>query len=172
MPPRDEPSFARILVVGQGTRQVNHPMDPQWTQWTRNGQSEALAGAIRFRACRTVIKPGYHGAMSDATPLVIAVLAAELVPAAAFGFAGDHMAQAVGRMPGSWRILLPALLVLPYTVVATSRHMLRWDWFALYAALPVVIAWLLSRAAQADPERRGNWRDARGWRLSRRPWSC
>jgi membrane protease YdiL (CAAX protease family) len=30
----------------------------------------------------------------------------------------------------------------------------------LYAALPVVMAWLLARAAQADPEQRGNWRDA------------
>ena len=30
----------------------------------------------------------------------------------------------------------------------------------VYAPLPVVIAWLLGRAAAADPEQRGNWRDA------------
>ena len=30
----------------------------------------------------------------------------------------------------------------------------------LYAALPVVMAWLLTQAAAADPEQRGNWRDA------------
>jgi uncharacterized protein len=38
--------------------------------------------------------------------------------------------------------------------------MFCWGWFALYAALPVVIAWLLLRAAAADAEQRGNWRDA------------
>jgi hypothetical protein len=35
--------------------------------------------------------------MSNATPVVIAVLLAELVPAAAFGFAGERVARAVAR---------------------------------------------------------------------------
>ena len=39
-------------------------------------------------------------------------------------------------------------------------EILRWQWFALYLLLPVVIAWLLEQAATADPEQRGNWRDA------------
>jgi membrane protease YdiL (CAAX protease family) len=38
--------------------------------------------------------------------------------------------------------------------------MFSWKWCALYAALPVAIAWLLGQAAIADPEQRGNWRDA------------
>ena len=38
--------------------------------------------------------------------------------------------------------------------------MFSWKWCALYAALPVAIAWVLGRAAIADPEQRGNWRDA------------
>ena len=38
--------------------------------------------------------------------------------------------------------------------------MFSWRWCALYAALPVAIAWLLGQAAIADPEQRGNWRDA------------
>jgi membrane protease YdiL (CAAX protease family) len=38
--------------------------------------------------------------------------------------------------------------------------MFSWKWCALYAALPMAIAWLLGRAAIADPEQRGNWRDA------------
>ncbi len=38
--------------------------------------------------------------------------------------------------------------------------MLRWDWLVVYTVLPVVMAWLLQRAALADPEQRGNWRDA------------
>jgi membrane protease YdiL (CAAX protease family) len=38
--------------------------------------------------------------------------------------------------------------------------MFHWQWFALYAGLPVVMAWLSARAAAADAEQRGNWRDA------------
>src|ERR1035437_1817573 len=98
--------------------------------------------------------------MSNATPVVIAVLVAELVPAAAFGFARERAAVAVARWPLAVRVALPALLVLPYLINAVSQHMFRWQWCALYAALPVVMAWLLARAAVADPEQRGNWRDA------------
>jgi hypothetical protein len=98
--------------------------------------------------------------MSNATPVVIAVLGMELIPAAAFGFASDRMAAMVGRLPFAVRIGLPALLVVPYVVVATWQHRFGWDWFVLYAALPVVMAWLLARAAVADPKQRGSWRDA------------
>jgi membrane protease YdiL (CAAX protease family) len=98
--------------------------------------------------------------MSNVTPVVIAVLVAELVPAAAFGFARERVAVAVARWPFAARVALPALLVVPYVVIAASQHMLRWEWCALYAVLPVVMAWLLARAAVADPEQRGNWRDA------------
>jgi hypothetical protein len=58
------------------------------------------------------------------------------------------------------RVSFPALLVAPYMMVSLSQHMFRWAWFALYALLPVTIAWLLLRAAAADAEQRGNWRDA------------
>jgi len=98
--------------------------------------------------------------MSNATPVAIAVLVAELLPALAFGFAADRVARVVEHWPLVVRVLLPALLVAPYTVIATTQHMFRWQWFALYAALPVLIAWLLAQAAVADPEQRGNWRDA------------
>jgi membrane protease YdiL (CAAX protease family) len=98
--------------------------------------------------------------MSNVTPVVIAVLVAELVPAAAFGFARERVAVAVARWPFAVRVALPALLVVPYVVIAASQHMFRWEWCALYALLPVVMAWLLARAAVADPEQRGNWRDA------------
>jgi len=98
--------------------------------------------------------------MSNATPAVIAVLVAELLPAAAFGFAGERVTQAVGRLPLAVRLAVPAVLVLPYVVIAASQQMFRWDWFVLYAALPVAMAWLLARAAVADPQQHGNWRDA------------
>jgi uncharacterized protein len=98
--------------------------------------------------------------MSMVTPLVIAVLVVELVPAAAFGFAAERIPKAVNRWPFALRMAFPAVLVVPYVVIASSQHMFRWQWFAVYTTLPVVMAWLLVRAAAADPEQRGNWRDA------------
>jgi uncharacterized protein len=98
--------------------------------------------------------------MSNVTPVVIAVLLAELIPAAVFGFAAERASRVVGRWPLAVRVAVPAMLVLPYVVIAAGQHMFRWQWFALYAGLPVVMAWLLARAAAADPEQRGNWRDA------------
>ena len=98
--------------------------------------------------------------MSNVTPVVVAVLIAELVPAAIFGFASERAAAAMARWPVSLRLVLPAILVAPYALLAAWQHMFRWQWFGLYAALPVVMAWLLERAEAADPEQRGNWRDA------------
>ncbi len=66
----------------------------------------------------------------------------------------------MARWPVGLRLIAPAVLVAPYAVLASWQHMFRWHWFGLYAALPVVMAWLLERAAAADPEQRGNWRDA------------
>jgi uncharacterized protein len=98
--------------------------------------------------------------MQNLTPSAIAALAAELSVAVWFAFAADSAARTVQRRPTVVRTVLPALLVLPYALVAVSRHVFHWQWFALYAGLPMWLAWLLGRAAQADPERRGNWRDA------------
>jgi len=97
--------------------------------------------------------------MQNATPAAIAVFVLELAPAAAFALASERLVRAVERLPTAARLALPSLLVAPYLVIALSRSIFRWDWFALYAALPVVIAWLLARAAAADPQQLGNWRD-------------
>jgi membrane protease YdiL (CAAX protease family) len=98
--------------------------------------------------------------MQNVTPVAIAALALELAPAALFGCAAERVARAVERLPAPLRLGLPALLVTPYAMVSISQHMFRWEWFALYAVLPVAIAWLLMQAAAADAEQRGNWRDA------------
>jgi uncharacterized protein len=98
--------------------------------------------------------------MQNVTPVAIAALALELAPAVLFGCAAERVARAVGRWPVAVRVCLPALLVAPYVMVSISQHMFRWTWFTLYAALPVAIAWLLLRTAAADPEQRGDWRDA------------
>jgi membrane protease YdiL (CAAX protease family) len=98
--------------------------------------------------------------MQNATTTAIAVLVLELAPAAAFGFAADRMARAIGRCSSAVRVLLPAVLVVPYVVIAVSQHTFRWDWFALYLVLPVAMATLMTQAAMVDPYQRGNWRDA------------
>jgi membrane protease YdiL (CAAX protease family) len=98
--------------------------------------------------------------MQNVTPIAMAALGLELAPAVLFGLAAERIAGAVGRWPVAVRVSLPALFVAPYVMVSISEHMFRWAWFALYAALPVAIAWLLLRAAAADSEQRGNWRDA------------
>jgi membrane protease YdiL (CAAX protease family) len=98
--------------------------------------------------------------MQNVTPIAIAALGLELAPAVLFGCAAERVARAVGRWPVALRLSLPALFVVPYAMVSISAHMFRWAWFALYAALPVAIAWLLMRAAAADAGQRGDWRDA------------
>jgi membrane protease YdiL (CAAX protease family) len=98
--------------------------------------------------------------VTNATPIAIAVLVAELVPAVAFGFVSERIGQTVRRWPAPARILSSALLVIPYIVIAISQNNLLIPWLVLYAGMPVVIAWLLERAAAADPGQRGNWRDA------------
>lgn len=98
--------------------------------------------------------------MQNAQPAVIAVLALELIPAAAFGLAADRIAAAISRCPRIWRLLMPALLAFPYLVLALWQHMFRWEWLALYGCLPVLLAGLTMQAASADPDQSGNWRDA------------
>jgi CAAX protease family protein len=98
--------------------------------------------------------------MQNASIVDIAVLALELAPAALFGLAGDRVGEACARWTAARQTLLPALCVLPYVLISLAHHMFSWRWCAIYAALPVAIAWLMSRAAIADPEQRGNWRDA------------
>lgn len=98
--------------------------------------------------------------MQNATPGVIAILALELVPAAAFGFAAERIAATISRSPRVLSLLAPGLLVLPYLLLALGQHTFRWEWFALYLFLPIAMSGLMMQAAKADPEQRGNWRDA------------
>lgn len=98
--------------------------------------------------------------MTNATPIAAAVLAVELIPALVFAFAAERTAQIISKWPGALRIAAPAVLVVPYSILAAANQRLRWDWLVVYTVLPVVMAWMLERAALVDPEQRGNWRDA------------
>lgn len=88
------------------------------------------------------------------------MLALELVPAVIFGFAAERAERVVARWALALRIVAPSAFAAFYGFVAVSQHIFRWKWFALYAGLPLTIAWLLERAKAVDPEQRGNWRDA------------
>jgi uncharacterized protein len=98
--------------------------------------------------------------MTGVTPPAVAALVLELIPAVLFGCAAETIGRRVRQWPRAPRILLPALAVAPYVLVSLSRHSFAWRWCALYAGLPVAIAWLLEHAAAIDPEQHGNWRDA------------
>src|SRR5258708_22038984 len=98
--------------------------------------------------------------MQNVTPIAVAALALELAPAVLFGLASARMARMVARCPIPLRLGLPAVFVAPYLMVSISAHAFRWEWFALYALLPVAVAWLEMRAAATDPDQRGNWRVA------------
>jgi membrane protease YdiL (CAAX protease family) len=98
--------------------------------------------------------------MQNLTPVAMAALGLELIPAVLFGFAADRVARTVERWPVVVRVTVPILFAAPYVIVSISAHMFQWGWLALYATLPVAIAWLLLRAAAADAGQHGNWRDA------------
>ena len=98
--------------------------------------------------------------MQNVTPAAAIAFVMELAPAVGFAFAAERIAQTIQRWPIALRLTLPAVCVVPYALISVSTQIFQWQWFALYLALPVVIAWLLEQAAAADPEQRGNWRDA------------
>jgi hypothetical protein len=90
-------------------------------------------------------------------PVVVAALLT-LLPFlfAAFWPRGVEAAQ---RLPVAVRVIRPAVLCVPYAIVAISYGQFRWGWFALYLLLPVAISWLLYGASIADPAQHGDWRD-------------
>jgi hypothetical protein len=98
--------------------------------------------------------------MSNLTPDVVVSTVLELIPAVAFALWAEPVGRAIQLWPPIVRIAAPGLLAVPYALLALWHQMFRWEWLALYCALPVLTAWLLARAVVVDPEQRGNWRDA------------
>ena len=91
-------------------------------------------------------------------PLIGFAALLTLVPFFAAAFCPQTL-QLPQRLPLRLRILAPAILGLPYTLVSASNGLFRWAWLALYTLLPVLISLLLYGASLADPEQRGEWRD-------------
>jgi uncharacterized protein len=92
-------------------------------------------------------------------PPVVIAACLTLLPFLAAAFFGEHLFRLSGKPPAWMRILRPAVLCVPYLLVACSAGIFRWGWFALYALLPVAVALLLWQAAHVDPSQHGNWRD-------------
>ena len=93
------------------------------------------------------------------TPANVVAALLTLVPYLAVAFFPGALAARVRALPIWARFVCPAVLCVPYVLVACGAGIFRWGWFALYGALPVAIAVLLWDANRADPDQRGNWRD-------------
>ena len=93
------------------------------------------------------------------TPPIIAAALLLLIPYLAACFFASSLLKASQQIPQWLRILAPSLLCIPYAFVAASTSIFRWHWLALYAILPISIAFLMHQARTADPEQHGNWRD-------------
>lgn len=91
------------------------------------------------------------GAVVAAVLLLAPMLIAAFSPALV-----DRLARGLPRI---LRIGLPALLCIPYALTARAFGEFNWVWLAIYAVLPVAIAFLLEQARAEDAGRRGNWRD-------------
>lgn len=99
----------------------------------------------------SVVNEFRPGAAAGAVLLVAPMLIAAFCPSLV-----EKLARA---LPRTLRIIVPALLCIPYALVADSFGTFRWSWFALYALLPFAIAFLLELARDADSGHRGDWRD-------------
>ena len=91
-----------------------------------------------------------------ATAVIAALLTLLPFLLAAFWPMSVEVAQ---RLPIAVRIVLPAVLCVPYAMVGISYGQFRLSWFALYLLLPVVTTLLLYRSSVADPAQRGDWPD-------------
>jgi membrane protease YdiL (CAAX protease family) len=92
-------------------------------------------------------------------PEFIAAAILILSPMLYAAFAPESFAALGLRLPRALRIALPTVLCVPYALIADAFGMFRWQWLALYALLPIVMAFLLDQAREADTSSRGDWRD-------------
>jgi membrane protease YdiL (CAAX protease family) len=92
-------------------------------------------------------------------PAIVIASVLTLAPLLAAAFYSSKLTASVQRLPLAVQVLCPALLCIPYVLVAVPREMFEWSWCALYALLPIAVALLLWQAKEADRTQRGTWRD-------------
>jgi uncharacterized protein len=103
----------------------------------------------------------YDGCVNVGFPIVPAALALilALVPMFAFAFAGDACVRTIRSWPAGVRFTLPAVLAVPYFIVAISTGTLSILWLAVYVLISLTVAGLLGLAARLDPLQHGHWLD-------------
>jgi membrane protease YdiL (CAAX protease family) len=82
-----------------------------------------------------------------------------LIPTLFAAFFPGRMKVIARVLPRPVLVAGPAVLCIPYALVALSFGIFHWGWLAVYALLPVAISILLAQAKKIDPSQRGNWRD-------------
>lgn len=92
-------------------------------------------------------------------PEIVAAAILLLLPLLFAGCAPERFRALGPSLPLVWRYAVAALLCAPYALVAHACGIFRWEWFALYALLPVAIAAILDWARVADEGDRGTWQD-------------
>jgi hypothetical protein len=92
-------------------------------------------------------------------PGVVAAAILLLAPMLGSSFLPALVGRLGNVLPRSVRVAGPVLLCVPYALTARSFGIFRWGWFALYALLPMAIAFLLEQARGEDTEQQGTWRD-------------
>ncbi len=90
------------------------------------------------------------------TAWIVAAVVLALAPLFLFGFAGERLIGAIGKLPLPARLLLPALCAIPYLLVCWPLHVLHVGWLLIYLCLPVAVAAFLALAAKLDPQRQGD----------------
>ncbi len=93
------------------------------------------------------------------TPANIAAACLALAPFLGAAFFPRRLAGRARALPVWAQLSLPALLSVPYALVACGAGSFRWAWFALYAVLPVGVALLQWRSASSAHCARGTWQD-------------
>ena len=93
------------------------------------------------------------------TPANLIAALLTLAPFLAVAFFPQAIGAWVRRFPTWAQLAAPAVLCVPYLLVACGAGIFRVQWLALYALLPAALAILLWQATRTDPGQHGNWRD-------------
>jgi len=97
--------------------------------------------------------------MQFVTPANVIAALLTLIPYLAIAFSPQAAGARIRALPTWAQLTCPALLCIPYLLVAIAAHIFRFGWFALYLLLPVAISLLLFQAQSADPDQHSTWRE-------------
>ena len=84
------------------------------------------------------------------SPVIVVAAVLALAPYLCAGFCPERFTGWIRRLPPAAQVLSPALLAIPYVLVALRYGTFSWNWMGLYALLPVGIAACL-RGARSAP---------------------